>query len=86
MADVAALRCGQRLGRRAGCAWLSHVEPTMNDVQCPFCGEVIEIWVDPGGPSLQEYVEDCSVCCRPIRIVAERQGADEDYSVWAHRE
>jgi ribosomal protein L24E len=33
-------------------------------VTCPYCGEEIELAVDPGGGSLQEYVEDCEVCCR----------------------
>lgn len=34
-------------------------------VQCPFCGESIEIEFellqDP-----QTFIEDCTVCCRPI--------------------
>lgn len=34
-------------------------------VNCPYCGEAIEITVDPGGGSEQEYVEDCEVCCQP---------------------
>jgi hypothetical protein len=34
-------------------------------VQCPYCGEEIEVLVD-GSVDQQEYVEDCSVCCRPI--------------------
>lgn len=37
---------------------------------CPYCGEWIEIYVDPGGATRQDYIEDCSVCCRPIRIQA----------------
>lgn len=34
---------------------------------CPYCGERIEVVVDP---SLEEqhYIEDCSVCCRPITL------------------
>lgn len=38
------------------------------EVQCPYCGEVVEITLDPGGGMLQEYVEDCQVCCRPWRV------------------
>lgn len=34
-------------------------------VSCPYCGEDIEIVVD-GSVEHQQYVEDCSVCCRPI--------------------
>jgi hypothetical protein len=39
-------------------------------VQCPYCGEFIEIEIDCSEPS-QSYVEDCSVCCRPINITVE---------------
>jgi hypothetical protein len=38
------------------------------EVSCPYCGESISVWVDEGGGSSQSYVEDCSVCCRPIEI------------------
>lgn len=38
-------------------------------VQCPYCGEWIDVYVDTGGAADQDYVEDCSVCCRPIRMV-----------------
>ncbi len=37
-------------------------------VQCPYCGEVNEIALDPGSGNDQEYVEDCQVCCRPWRV------------------
>ena len=36
-----------------------------NQTQCPYCGETIEIVIDTSVAD-QEYVEDCSVCCRPI--------------------
>jgi hypothetical protein len=36
---------------------------------CPYCGEINEIVVDPGGGSAQEYIEDCQVCCRPWRVL-----------------
>lgn len=35
------------------------------EICCPYCGEVIEVIVDLSVEH-QEYVEDCSVCCRPI--------------------
>ena len=38
-------------------------------VLCPYCGEINEIGLDPGGGRRQEYVEDCQVCCRPGRVV-----------------
>jgi hypothetical protein len=37
------------------------------DLSCPYCGELIEILVDDSA-SGQDYYEDCSVCCRPIRV------------------
>ena len=37
-------------------------------VYCPYCGEGVELLLDPGGGSFQEYVEDCEVCCRPWRV------------------
>ena len=39
-------------------------------IQCPYCGEEIEILVDCSVQN-QEYIEDCGVCCRPIVISAE---------------
>ena len=36
-------------------------------VQCPYCWETIEIVVDPSEAD-QQYIEDCSVCCRPIHL------------------
>lgn len=37
------------------------------DITCPHCGEAIEIVIDLSVAS-QSYIEDCSVCCRPIAI------------------
>jgi hypothetical protein len=37
-------------------------------VTCPNCGESLELSLDPGGGALQEYVEDCSVCCAPFSV------------------
>jgi len=34
-------------------------------VQCPYCGETIEVLIDCSVPQ-QNYIEDCQVCCRPI--------------------
>jgi hypothetical protein len=44
-------------------------------VQCPYCGEQVELELESAGPSRQEYVEDCSVCCRPWKVRVTR---DED--------
>ncbi|MEQ8314337.1 MAG: CPXCG motif-containing cysteine-rich protein [Gammaproteobacteria bacterium] len=37
---------------------------------CPYCGEPIELLVDRS-VATQQYIEDCSVCCRPIEISVE---------------
>lgn len=36
-----------------------------SEVSCPYCGESVEITLDPGSGTHQQYVEDCYVCCRP---------------------
>lgn len=36
-------------------------------VDCPCCGEQIDLFIDPGFEQ-QQYIEDCSVCCRPITV------------------
>lgn len=36
-------------------------------VECPYCGESIELVVDTSAGA-QEYIEDCEVCCRPISL------------------
>jgi hypothetical protein len=41
---------------------------TSAEVRCPYCGEINEIGLDPGSGSVQEFVEDCQVCCRPWRV------------------
>ena len=40
---------------------------TPHTIDCPYCGESIEILLDASIPS-QQYVEDCQVCCRPILL------------------
>ena len=37
-------------------------------VSCPYCGEPNEVALDPGSGAVQEYVEDCQVCCQPWRV------------------
>ena len=46
-------------------------------IDCPYCGETIEILVDASIPS-QQYIEDCQVCCRPITLNA---SVEEDGTV-----
>ena len=37
-------------------------------VTCPYCGESVEIALDPGSGADQQYIEDCEVCCQPWRV------------------
>jgi len=39
-----------------------------SSVQCPYCGEIVEITLDSGGGKVQQYVEDCAVCCQPWNV------------------
>lgn len=47
------------------------------EVDCPYCGERIEVVVDCS-VDYQQYIEDCAVCCRPITLAA---WVDEDGAV-----
>ncbi len=38
---------------------------TEETVNCPYCGEAIEVLIDPQEAG-QQYIEDCQVCCKPI--------------------
>jgi hypothetical protein len=40
---------------------------TPSTIDCPYCGEQLEILID-GSAGNQDYVEDCQVCCSPIDI------------------
>lgn len=37
------------------------------DVECPYCGEVISLMLDSSAGQ-QRYIEDCHVCCQPITV------------------
>jgi hypothetical protein len=42
-------------------------ELELRSVECPYCGETIEVQIDCS-VSQQCYIEDCQVCCRPINF------------------
>lgn len=48
-------------------------------IECPYCGESISVLVDPS-VRLQNYIEDCEVCCRPIDFSVEVE-PDGDASI-----
>lgn len=58
----------------------------MASFSCPHCGEPIDTFPDPGGPPRQEYIEDCSVCCRPVLISAILDAETDEFFVEASPE
>ena len=46
-------------------------------VECPYCGEPLDLYVDVSGGTVQKYVEDCAVCCQPMEVLVEIEGDDE---------
>jgi len=53
-------------------------------VSCPYCGERIDIIVDPT-VAQQNYIEDCQVCCNPI-VFDVTVGEDDEVSVFVRSE
>ena len=41
-------------------------------VQCPYCGEMVEIYVERDVRGT--FVQDCEVCCSPWRVRVFREG------------
>jgi hypothetical protein len=52
---------------------------------CDWCGEDIVIPIDLSAGTIQEYVEDCPVCCRPNVIHVEFE-QDGQVRLWAEKE
>jgi hypothetical protein len=44
------------------------------EVQCPACWEMVPLQLDPDAVD-HDLIEDCPVCCRPMRV---RAHLDED--------
>ncbi|MBN0987863.1 CPXCG motif-containing cysteine-rich protein [Amphritea pacifica] len=42
---------------------------------CPYCGEPVELVVDCTAGN-QQYFEDCSVCCKPMMVELDVEGAE----------
>ena len=43
-------------------------------VTCPYCGEVVEITLEPDVRG--SLIQDCEVCCNPWRLRIRGRGAD----------
>ncbi|HKB09117.1 MAG TPA: CPXCG motif-containing cysteine-rich protein [Vicinamibacterales bacterium] len=44
------------------------------EVICPYCGEQIEIYLEPDVRGT--FVQDCEVCCNPWRVRVSGSGED----------
>jgi len=51
-------------------------------ITCPHCGELFDAPLDCGDEIESEFVTDCEICCRPMRVrVRLREGEVEDIFV-----
>jgi len=48
-------------------------------LNCPYCGEEVDLDVDDTGGGRQSYVQDCPVCCQPWQVEVTRD-RDGDWS------
>ncbi|MEM6793167.1 MAG: CPXCG motif-containing cysteine-rich protein [Acidobacteriota bacterium] len=46
------------------------------DFSCAFCGEWMDVDLDPAAGRRQTFVEDCQVCCRPnvLEVTLDAEG------------
>ena len=52
-------------------------------IGCPYCGETIEVLIDPADLG-QQYIEDCQVCCKPINfLISESVNGELAVSVYS---
>ena len=51
---------------------LDDSEATEFQIVCPFCGEQVEIYLEPD--VMGTLVQDCEICCRPWQV---RVGYDD---------
>ena len=48
-------------------------------VTCPYCGEDVEIYVEP--ELRGSFVQDCEVCCNPWRVRVWREEGERQVDV-----
>ncbi len=48
-------------------------------LECPYCGEKLNVRLDVSGGRKQKFVQDCEVCCRPIEIEVHFKGGEVDF-------
>jgi hypothetical protein len=45
-------------------------------IDCPYCGEPLNILLDEGDAGVS-YIEDCQVCCQPMIVTVFDSGGGE---------
>ncbi|MFT7682433.1 MAG: hypothetical protein ACI935_001908 [Moritella dasanensis] len=59
---------------------------TETSIGCPYCGEAIDVLIDPADLG-QQYIEDCQVCCKPINFfISESAGGELTVAVYSDDE
>ena len=48
-------------------------------VTCPYCGEAVEIYVEP--EMRGSFVQDCEVCCNPWRVRVWREDGERQIEI-----
>ena len=48
-------------------------------VTCPYCGEAVEIYVEPDVRG--SYIQDCEICCNPWTVRVSRAGGEIEVEV-----
>lgn len=46
----------------------------LTPLSCPYCGASIQLITEPIDEA-QDYIEDCEVCCRPMRVLIDVDGS-----------
>lgn len=44
------------------------------EIECPYCGAAFTALIEPGDAGA-DYIQDCEICCRPLRFHV-RAGSD----------
>lgn len=51
------------------------------EYRCSYCGETNHTFVDPSQGTVQKYIEDCQVCCRPNELAISYDQWNDEYII-----
>jgi Cysteine-rich CPXCG len=71
------LLCCAGRARKGGCYVVGVDDEYL--VTCPYCGEAVEIYVEPDVKG--SFVQDCEVCCNPWRVRVTGRGENRDVHI-----